>query len=249
MKNTKKIALIMIVMMLSVFMTSGIVNAVYTSVNYRLGQTFVSDIAKYTKLHDLFNSIFVGGMTVLMCTTYILIPYFVDIYTHGVTDIEYSYFWLPLLFCLVQLFSWSRSIAGNLICVAGRIKQAVWISIVEAGVNLTLSLILVQCMGIIGVVLATVVALPLKIIYNNYVGDRIILNRSLIKTEKILCMNFALFISIAFFSNQYLNLDISTYCQFFMFAVPIFLKISLLGFIVNIIANKDLLRVKQFLQD
>lgn len=224
---------------------NGIVNTVYTSVNYRLGQTFGSNIAEYIRLHDLFNSIFVGGMTVLMCTTYILIPYFVSIYTHGVTDINYSYFWLPLLFCLVQLFSWSRSIAGNLISVAGRIKQAVWISVVEAGVNLTLSLILVQYMGITGVVLATVVALPLKIVYNNYVGDRIILQRNPVKTAKILCANFALFISIAFCSNHYLNLDITTYYQFFIYAVPIFLVILLLGLVINTIVNRDLLRLKQ----
>ena len=42
-----------------------LLNAVYTSINYLLGQAFHENIKKYEILHDNFTSIFLGGMTIL----------------------------------------------------------------------------------------------------------------------------------------------------------------------------------------
>ncbi len=85
-----------------------LLNSVYSSVSYVLGCTFHEDEKKYVTYHDAFTTIFMGGMTILMCITYILILPFIRLYTNGVTDVEYIYTILPVMFCLVQILSWSR---------------------------------------------------------------------------------------------------------------------------------------------
>ena len=75
-----------------------LLNAVYTSINYLLGQAFHENIKKYEILHDNFTSIFLGGMTILMSIAYILILPFISIYTKGVSDINYIYASLPVFF-------------------------------------------------------------------------------------------------------------------------------------------------------
>ena len=91
---------------------------------------------KYVTYHDAFTTIFMGGMTILMCITYILILPFIRLYTNGVTDVEYIYTILPVMFCLVQILSWSRYVSGNLTGLAGYAKTVSYISIAEAIVNL-----------------------------------------------------------------------------------------------------------------
>ena len=190
-----------------------LLNSVYNSVTYILGQTYHENQEKYIKIHDTFNSIFFGLMTAIMMVRYFLTLPFVSLYTSGVTDTDYIYTSLPLMFCLVQLLSWSRYVAGNLVGVAGRIRKAVWVNVLEAGINLTCSIILVQKFGIVGVLFATVIALPIKLIYCNYVGDRIILNRSCGNTVKILGTNFLLFFG-AVFVQPYVHIKIDSYLSF-----------------------------------
>ena len=114
----------------------------------------------------------------MVSTAYVLILPFVRLYTRGVNDVDYIYQILPLLFCLVQLLSWSRNVAGNLTGVAGYAKQVSYASLIEAFTNIVFSVILVFHFGIVGVLIATVIALPVKVIYCVYLTDKKIMKRS-----------------------------------------------------------------------
>lgn len=224
---------------------NSLLNAVYCALNYNLGITYHENLQKYMKVHDMFNSLFVGGMTILMSVTYVLLIPFIKLYTQGVTDVNYIYPILPLLFCLVQMLSWSRMVSGNLFGVAGKIRSVVTISVVEAVTNLTLSVILVQIWGIVGVLIATVAALPLKLIYCNYMADKMILKRSLFKTLTILGINWGIF-SVVVLINPLLNLHITSYFSFALCGCVVFAVISIVSVVLNVIVNRDLLRIKMF---
>lgn len=226
---------------------NGLLNAVYCALNYNLGIEYHKDIEKYKKLHDMFNSIFFGAMTVLMSVTYILMIPFVKLYTNDITDVNYIYPILPLLFCIIQLLSWGRYVSGNLLGVAGRIKPAVKINIIEALMNLFLSLILIKKYGIVGVLVATVCALPIKFIYCNYVADKIILKRSMKKTILILVSNILLFFGTILISN-FLKLKILNFTSFIIYGVVIFLIILIVSILLNIVVNKDLLNFKEIIK-
>lgn len=213
-----------------------LLNAVYSSINYLLGQAYHDSIKKYEQIHDSFMSVFVGGMTVLVSAAYILCIPFIKLYTHGVTDINYVYEVLPLLFCLVQLISWSRYIGGNLTGIAGYAKKTSYISMVEAFVNIFLSLVLVGKFGIVGVLVATVVALPLKVLWCTYISDKKVMHRSYKKTISILGINYLLFAFVVV-CEKFLSLNMNNYGQFLLYAVIVTTLLATIGSGLNFAVN------------
>ena len=222
---------------------NGLLNSVYFALNYNLGQTFHADPERYKKLHDSFNSIFIGGMTALICVAYWLTLPFVSLYTEGVTDINYIYRWLPIFFCLVQLLSWSRYVAGNLSGLGGYAKQTSYVSLVEAGINIIGSLVLVQFFDITGVLIATVAALPLKVVYLNYIADIKIMKRSPWKTISIIGINYAIFAATVLIKELAIDLPIHNYWQFILAGCILVLIYGLIVFGLNLLVNRNLLSI------
>lgn len=215
-----------------------LLNAVYMSVSYVLGQTYHDDIGKYVKLHDAYTSVFLGGMTVLMSISYIMIIPFIKIYTNGVSDVNYVYTSLPILFCIVQLLSWSRYITGNLTAVAGYARQTSRISLVEALINIVFSVLLVNKYGITGVLAATVIALPLKVIYCMYIADKVVLKRSYKKTISILGINFLLFAAVVILERT-IQTEIVSVADFIKYGIIFSFILGIIGVFANILVNKE----------
>lgn len=220
---------------------STLLNGVYTSLVYLLNQTYISDIEKYKKTHDVFNSFFVGSMTVLMCVSYFLITPFVSLYTSGVHDINYINKWYPLLFCLIPLISWCRYPQTNLAGISGNAKKMAICSIVEAVVNLSLSIVFVRFFDIIGVLLATLIALPIKVIYLNYLSEKEILKRKPTKTILILVSNILVFVFTVLLSEFFVDFSINTIYDFIKYGFALSMIYAALVFSINSFINKDLL--------
>ena len=219
-----------------------LLNAVYGSISYILGQTYHKNKNEYIVLHDSLNSVFLGIMTMFLATSYILIIPFVKLYTRGVDDIEYIDNRLPILFCIVQFLSWSRYVSGNLTGIAGYAKKTSIISLIEAGINITLSVVFVQLWGIFGVLLATVVALPLKVAWCVYISDRKILKRSIVNSMLIISGNFAI-IFVAFVIGKIIKLTVENYLWFVVYGVLIFLIFIVLTVAMNCLINPNLVRL------
>lgn len=219
-----------------------VMHTIYNSVVYLLGQAYFENIEKYKKVHDAFNSVFVGAQTVLMSVTYILIIPFIRLYTKGVSDTNYIYEYVPLLFCLIQLLSFSSYVTKNLANIAGYAKQSGNISVIEAILNLILSLLLVGKLGIYGVLLATVISLPLKVIYCIYLSDKKILKRSYKKTVKILGINYLCFFT-AVILEKYIQLKIDNYLQFFGAGIVTTIICLLVGMTANILVNPECIEI------
>lgn len=221
---------------------SALVNAGYSSITYLLGQSFHENKEKYMKMHDTFNSVFFGLITSITIVCYLLTNAFVELYTKGVEDVNYVYPALPLMFCLVQMLSWSRYVSGNLVAIAGRMKKAVFVNVLEAVINLVCSILFVQKFGIVGVLFATVIALPVKLIYCNYIGDKVILNRSCWNTIKILGVNYLLFF-VAVIVKSYISITVDSYVSFFQYGI-IFTVISLtIVMTINVLVNRNMVKI------
>lgn len=223
-------------------------NAVYSSLTYVLGQAFHKDREHYLKLHDGFTSVFFGGMTILMSAAYVLMLPFIRLYTAGVTDVEYIYTSLPILFCLVQMISWSRYVMGNLSGIAGYAKQTSRISVIEAALNVILSVVLVQFYGIVGVVLATVISLPVKVIYLIWLCEKVILKRSPWRYLRILGVNYLFFFAVVLV-NQFIVLPINGYVSFFGYGILVFIICGIAGVLLNVAANSDCIQFLKSLKE
>ena len=217
-----------------------LLEAVYNSLKYLLGQNLQKGIEKYSKIHDAFNSAFMCGITILVSVAYWFIIPFVKLYTKGVTDINYIYTWLPLCFCLVQILSRSRSISGNLTGIAGYAKPVSYVSLIEAISNAVMSIVLVQFFGIYGVLLATVCALPIKVIYVNYIAEKKIMKRAPWKTFAIFGVNYFVF-GVTVLLNCIVKIEVNSFDVFILYGIVLTVIYTLITTSLNLVANKSLL--------
>ena len=215
-----------------------LLNSVYFSIVYILGNAYHTDIKKYETVHDAFTSIFLGAITILMSVCYLLTIPFVSLYTDGVADVEYIYKSLPVMFSLVQILSWSRYVSGNLTGIAGFAKQTSYVSLVEAVINLTLSVFFVNRFGIVGVLFATVVALPFKVLWCTYIADKKVMHRSFKRSFSIIGTNI-LFFTIIVIGSKLIQSQIDSYFRFFIYGVIYSLIIGILGIAVNYFSNRE----------
>ena len=180
---------------------SSIIGQVFNSTKYILGEGYHKE--NYEKTHDIFNTIYITIVFALYTITYLLFEPFIGIYTRGVEDINYAIRFLPILFILIQLLSTCRNVDTILIKNAGHSKQTINRAIIEAGINLTTSVVLLCIIGIHGVLLGTVVALLYRtndmIIYAN----KRILKRSSWKEYKLYLLNFLVFCLFLVFNHNF----------------------------------------------
>lgn len=216
---------------------NSVLNSVYNAFRFRLGQKYHGNRAEFLSTYDTFNSLFLGGMTALICVCNLLALPFVKLYTEGVHDINYINPAFPVLFGLVQVISWSRTVSGDIIGIAGRQRQAVKINLIEMFTNVILSFVFVNIYGVVGVLFATVIALPLKVVYCTYISENIILQRKPLKTILILVANYLLFIVTSILGNIFV-LDIHSYLEFALCGILFSLVFFLVTVLLNAIVNK-----------
>ena len=88
----------------------------------------------------------------------LLISPFIKVYTSGVTDISYLDDGLVWLFTAVYVLQALKVPCISLTEVAGHFKETRTQAIIEIVLNLSLSLLFIQMMGIYGILLGTIIA-------------------------------------------------------------------------------------------
>ena len=224
-----------------VFLTiNKLADALFSSLKFNLGQSYHINSEEYKTTHDLFNSAFIGLISSLLVVAFYLCVPFVALYTKGITDTDYVDNSLPMGFCLIFLLSWCRMVSEHLIGIAGFARKLTKVSVIEVVINITLSVVLVNFFGIKGVIYATVIVLPLKVIYCNLLADKMILKRSSLNTVKILAGNLLLFLILAAI-NLVIDLKIDSFGLFCVYGIMFAVCSVAIFFIANILFNKGVL--------
>lgn len=213
-----------------------VINTAFSGVKFNLGLAYNSDRERYILLHDTYNTCYLGFVFGLMTVCYLLTPSFVGLYTAGITDIQYVDPYLPMLFCLCNLFSCSRSTESNLISLAFHATQTIPRAIVEAIINLSVSVLLVWKLGIYGCLLGTLVALTYRtndiIIYAN----KHILQRPSRRSYETVLSYFAMFFLIAFLARSW-QPNITGYASFVLYGLVMTPLSLLLFYTLGFLAN------------
>lgn len=201
-------------------MVSTAVCTINGSIQYLLGQNFCSgQREKYLRMHDAFEIYNMALVSSLYCISAIFILPFLELYTDGVRDINYIDLVLPYMFIVVYLLNNGRESSNMVIKFAGHFKQTQWRSVLEAVINMTVSLVGVRFFGIYGVLLGTIVALLYRsndmIIYAN----KKILNRSPWKTYRRWLVNLTLFTAVTMLSKPlFARITLDTYPRIILWA-------------------------------
>lgn len=200
-------------------MISTALSTVSGSILFTLGQAFHNDRKRFMKLYDAYELFYMTLVFSLYSVANFFILPFMKLYTSGITDINYIDERLPLLFISTYLLSCGRSAPNQAINFAGHFKLTQNRAILEAVINLVISVIAVQFLGIYGVLIGTIVAL----LYRSndiiiYACNRV-LKRSIWITYKRWCINLITFIALLFIGRQ-LNFSLNTYSTIVITCVP-----------------------------
>lgn len=198
-------------------MISTLINNVNNGFSYKLGQLYNSDMKGFFLLYNLYERYYTAMSFALYCVAFLFVTPFIKLYTNGVTDTEYLIPYIALLFTVIKLMVSGRAPSGFIASYAGHFKKTQNRAIIEAVINLSVSLICVNLWGIYGVLFGTIIALVYRandmIIYANVV----ILKRTPWYTYKWWALDLILFAMVAFVINK-LKLSISSYVTFFVYA-------------------------------
>ncbi len=228
-----KMASVYAVYSLVISAISTIVGQVFNSTKYILGDAYQKP--DYQKTHDVFNTIYITIVFALYTVTYLLFTPFISIYTSGIEDINYSIRFLPILFVLVQLLSTCRNVDTILIKNALHSRQTISRALIEAVINLSVSILLLNLVGIHGVLLGTVIALLYRtndmIIYAN----KKILKRSPWKEYKLYLFNCLIFILFAVWNVNF-PIRALGYVELVCKAVIVSIAVFLIYVVLNVLA-------------
>lgn len=217
-----------------------LMNNIYEGLTYILGQMFHLNKKIYVYYHDMFDLVFITIMSILMsCCSVLMIP-FIKLYINNMGDIEYIYYILPLEFGLVNLLSWCRYVSGYVCCIGGFANKTAKLSIVEAIINIILSVIMSFELGIYGILLATIIALVYKMIGLVKLANDEVLHRGTIQTFRKIAINVIMYIcvSILFILNPLEIIGITDFC---VTALITLFCISIIYIIVNFFCERKLI--------
>jgi len=217
------------------------VNTANAGLGFLLGQNFYKDRQKFLALYDRYSALYSGIVFTVMTAAYIMITPFMSLYTKGVADANYMMSGLPILFVIINLMSGVRAVAARLITVTGHADKTKYRSILEAIINITTSVILVNWIGIYGVLIGTITALAYRmndiIIYAN----RVILQRSPWCEYKRLVINTIVFVVILLI-KPYFIFNVTNYVQLLALALVVCIVVALVYGAVTLLTNKNLIK-------
>ena len=103
-------------------------------------------------------------IVIFSCTSALIIP-FVSLYTKEVHDVNYIRPFFSLLLVVTEMVYCIRQPYVVIVQAAGKYKETKNVAILEAGVNLTVSLLLVWKLGLTGVIIGTLLANLIRTLY------------------------------------------------------------------------------------
>ena len=148
-----------------------LLSTVVSGTTYLVGQAYHKGEEFFCKMYDVYDRLYICLVFSVMTVACALTESFIKLYTAGVTDAVYVDKYLPFLFALVAILSSCRMTASRAVSVAGHAKRTQGRAIIEAVINLVVSIVCVNLIGIYGVLVGTIVALLYRttdlIIYAN----------------------------------------------------------------------------------
>jgi Polysaccharide biosynthesis protein. len=157
---------------------------------------------------------------VFSCVGVLIIP-FVTVYTRGITDINYTRISLAVLITLTEAMYCIRQPYLTLVYSTGKFEETKWGAAAEAIINLGLSIILVNFVGINGVIIGTLISNIFRTTQFAFFVSKNVLNRSISLVLKrfiwvVICL--AMIVSISLFIESRMAF-VSTWGLWFVEAI------------------------------
>ena len=166
-----------------------------------IGRLYFENIETFKKKMDSFETLYLSLAFYLYCVCIVLFRPFIEVYTANM-DAEYYYAGLPILFVLCKLIVSMRIPSIVAINTAGHFKQVKYYAVIEAVINLVLSLALVKPLGIYGVLIGTLAGAAYRTpVLVHYVNKNILERKHWTYWKKVL--PWAAFLLLCWFFSEH----------------------------------------------
>lgn len=172
----------------------GFMSPFSASVTSKFGELYAKeDRCKLEEVFAQYETFSFAFATLIYTVAGIMIVPFVQVYTRGIEDANYSRYLFGILLVLAEFMYATRSPYSNLVFAAGEFKGTKVGAFIESGLNIVISLALVRWFGLIGVAIGTLVAMTFRTIDYAVYLSKYVLKRSL----KVFVKNLVLSITVA----------------------------------------------------
>ena len=173
------------------------------------------------------------------CSLVLIVP-FVLVYTKGVNDADYN---VPLFAILITIANAGHCLRlpySIVILAAGHYKQTQSNYIIAASVNIIISIILVNWLGLIGVAIGTITGMLYQTIWMAWYTSRSIIPRKMFVFFKQLIVDVVTSISVAFLCS-FFKLASLTYYSWVIMAIKCVCVAIVVIVLINSIMYRNLL--------
>ena len=213
-----------------------VIHTIQESLEFKVAYAFHTDREAFLKIFKAYETYFITFSFVLYTImTYFALP-FMALYTKGVDDVDYLLSNLPLAFAVMNLMTIGKYPSLSMVHIANHFKQTQNSAIIEAVINILVSIVLIQFYGIYGALLGTMASSFYRTNYLVLYVNKKIINRSSFGTYKCLFLNFAVF-GLIMYLNKYIVFEIASYGKLFLYCIPYSLCVLLVYFIVAAISE------------
>ena len=137
----------------------------------------INQIRKYLNLYEF--ATFSFTIIAFSCTSILILP-FVSLYTRGVQDIEYLRHGFSVLLIITTAMFCIRQPYLTLVQAAGKYKDTRNGAILEAVVNFSVSLVLIQRFDLIGITIGTLLANCIRTVQYAYYISKHLIDRNIV---------------------------------------------------------------------
>ena len=185
-----------------------------------------------------FELVMYVASTILFTACGILFVPFVMIYTRGVLDANYSRPIFAILVCVANYFACMKMPYETMVFAAGQFKQTRNAAFVESILNITVSVVLANVIGLNGIMIGTIVAGAYRtFVYNKYVADKLLNYNWWNIFVKLLYSAFCAIVSYFIVSIFQMN-GASGYLEWAVLALEVVLIVSIVSFVTAFVVFK-----------
>lgn len=192
---------------------------------------------RFKKYELLYYSIVV---IIFMCTMILIVP-FISVYTLNITDANYIRYGFAILLVISELIWAIRLPYSSITLAAGHFRETRTGAIIEALLNLFISILLVFKYGLIGVTIGTIISMSIRTIEFVLHTNKYILKRSNIISFKHFIVIIIQILLIYFSCNSVIKIMFDSYWLWGLCALKVFIVSTCITFIIDFIFyNKEI---------
>ncbi len=171
-----------------------LIETVTSGLTFLLGQMFQTDRKQFIRCYDAFETIYIMAVSFILTMMALFLLPFIRIYTKGVSDINYIDSLLLMLFVMMNLLANGKLPANQVINFAGCFQETRHHAVMEAVINLSVSVVAICLWGIYGTLCGTIAALIYRSTVMIHYANRKLLLRSVWSTYRRWLVNLGVFL-------------------------------------------------------